>query len=265
MSKFVVTVFDSEKAAYEGSQAIKDLHNEGSIVAYAGAVISKDANGTVQVEDAADEGPVGTATGMLVGSLIGALAGPAGMVVGAATGSMSGWLVDLYNVGIDAQFLDDVSTALAPGKFAFVAEISEAWTAPLDAKMEELGGTVLRRWRIDVEDQQLEQDIEATNRELDELEEEWDSAVGEAKDKLKVKVDATREKFESLKTRASEKIESLQAESKAKIDTLNERIAAAKDDFKAKFEKRKTEITADYEKRVEKLKKSLSLTSNVAS
>lgn len=264
MSKFVLTVFDDEKAAYEGSQAIKDLHNEGSIVAYAGAVIFKDADGVVQVKNAADEGPAGTATGMLVGSLVGALAGPAGMAVGAATGTMSGWLVDLYNVGVDAQFLDDVNALLAPGKYAVVAEIAEGWTAPLDTKMEALGGTVMRRYRIDVEDEQIERDIEATNRELEELEEEWDNAIGEAKAKLKAKVDASRERLASLKARATEKVEALQAESKARLDKLNDQIAAAKADFKEKFEKRKAEITADYEKRTEKLNKATSLTTEAA-
>lgn len=255
MSKFVVTVFENEKAAYEGSQAMKDLHAEGSIVAYAGAVISKEQDGTVKMKDAADEGPIGTATGMLVGSLVGALAGPAGMAVGAATGGMSGWLVDLYNVGIDSQFLDDVSALLAPGKFAVVAEVAEGWTAPLDTKMEELGGTVIRRYRIDVEDQQIERDFRAMDAELTELEEEWNNAVGDAKEKLKAKVDATRAKIDGLKTRAKDKVESLKAESKAKLDKLNEQIAAAKDDMKAKFEKRKAEIKADFDKRIEALDK----------
>ena len=50
MSKFIVSVFDNEQAAYKGSQAMLDLHNEGDIVLFAGAVISKDSKGTVQIE-----------------------------------------------------------------------------------------------------------------------------------------------------------------------------------------------------------------------
>ena len=146
MSKFIVSVFDNETAAYEGSRAMLDLHAEGNIVLFAGAVISKDSKGTVQIEDAADEGPIGTATGMLVGSLIGAFAGPAGMAIGAAAGGTGGWFADMYNVGVDGQFLQDVGDLMQPGKSAVVAEIAEGWTTPLDTRIEELGGTVFRRY-----------------------------------------------------------------------------------------------------------------------
>ena len=181
MSKFVVAVFDDEKSAYNGSRALEQLDIEGSVAVYSAAVVSKDSEGTVQVEDAADEGPIGTATGMLMGSLIGAFGGPAGLAVGAAAGALGGWMADLYNVGVDGEFLNDVSRVLTPGKYALIAEVAEGWTAPLDTRMEELGGTVFRRWRIDVEDEQIERDIEATNQELNDLEEEWNQSVGEAK------------------------------------------------------------------------------------
>ncbi len=254
MSKFIVTVFDNEKAAYDGSRALRELYNEGSIVVYAAAIISKDENGEVQIKDGADEGPIGTATGMLIGSLIGAFGGPAGMAVGAYAGSLSGWMVDLYNVGVSTEFLDDVASVLTPGKYAVVAEVAESWTAPLDTRMEELGGTVFRRWRIDVEDEQIERDIEATNRELDELEEEWSNAVGEAKEKLKVKVDATRDKLQALNDKADKKMASLESEANAKIEKLDEQISKATDDLKTKFEKRREELKADFDKRIAKLK-----------
>lgn len=260
MSKFIVSVFDNEKAAYEGSRAMLDLHDEGNIVLFAGAVISKDSKGVVNIEDAADEGPIGTATGMLVGSLIGAFAGPTGMVAGAAAGSLGGWFADMYNVGVDGQFVNDVGELLLPGKCAVVAEVAEGWTAPLDTRMEELGGTVFRRYRIDVEDEQIERDIEATNRDLDELEEEWDRAVGDAKDKLKVKVDAAREKLTALNDKANKKLDSLKEEADAKIAKMNEQIAKAKDDVKAKYEKTRDQLKADYEKRSAKLGEAYKLT-----
>ena len=75
--KMIVVVFDNEKKAYEGSKALKDLHAEGSITLYASAVIAKDADGKVTVKQAADQGPLGTAVGLVTGSLIGLLGGPA--------------------------------------------------------------------------------------------------------------------------------------------------------------------------------------------
>ncbi|MGI9518608.1 MAG: DUF1269 domain-containing protein [Pirellulaceae bacterium] len=265
MSKFIVVVFLDEKAAYEGSRAVQDLHTDGNIVVYASAVISKDANGVVQLEDAVDEGPVGMATGMLVGTLIGMLGGPAGMVVGAATGTLAGTLGDLYNVGVDGQFLDDVGQVLVPGRFALVAEVAEGWTAPLDARMEELGGVVFRRYRMDVEDAQIERDIEATNRELDELEAEWNEAADRAKANVKAKVDYAKEKLQELQNKANVKIDSLKSEAEAKMAKLNEQIGKASADTRAKFEKQRQELEADYKERVAKLKQASSLTADALS
>lgn len=267
MSKFIVTVFDDEESAYKVSRAVLDLDNEGSIVSYAGAVISKDRNGVVNIEDAADEGPIGTATGVMLGTLLGGLGGvaalaaggPAGVVAagmagGMAAGGMGRWFADLYNVGVDGEFLEDVANVLTPGKYAVVAEVDEGWTAPLDTKMEQLGGVVFRRNRIDVEDAQIERNIEMTNRELDELEEEWNQSVGEAKDKLTAIVDAARNKLQSLDERRKAKLESLHKEADAKIAKLNEQIEKAEDETKARFEKRRNELKVEFSERTEKLK-----------
>ena len=254
MSKFIVSVFDNEKAAYEGSQALQELYRDGSIVVYAAAVISKDQNGQVQVKDAADEGPIGMATGMLVGSLMGVVGGPVGVAAGMTAGSLGGWMADLYNIGVSTEFLDDVATVLTPGKYAVVAEVAEGWTAPLDTRMEELGGTVFRRSRIDVEDEQIERDIEATQQDLEELQEEWENAVGETKVKLQAKIDATQNKLNSLQEKANKKITSLNDEADAKIEKLNAQIAKATGEFKTKFEKRRDELKTDFDQRIAKLK-----------
>lgn len=265
MSKFVVVVFDNEKAAYEGSRAVLDLDAQGNIALYAGAVVTKNQNGDVQIKDGIDEGPIGTAAGALLGGLIGAFGGPQTMAAGMLAGSMGGWIGDLYNVGVDGQFLDDVGKVLAPGKSAVVLEASEAWTTPLDSRMEELGGTVFRRDRIDVEDAQIERDIEATNRDLDELDAEWDQAVGEAKDKIKAKADATRAKLQRLQDRAAKKVEAIKADADAKIGKLDEQIAKASGDAKVRFQKRRNEIEAEYEQRSAKLKKACQLTAEALS
>ncbi|TWT76794.1 hypothetical protein CA13_72930 [Planctomycetes bacterium CA13] len=267
MSKFVVTVFDNEKAAYEGSKAMLQLDGEGSIALYAGAIITKGADGTVEIKDAVDEGPIGTATGMLLGTLIGALGGAgavaagaaagavgAGAAVGLAGGTLTGWYSDLYNVGVDGEFLSDVGALMLPGTSAVVAEVTEGWTTPLDSRMEKLGGVVFRRYRIDVEDNQIARDIEATNRELDELDAEWDQAVGEAKNKLQAKRDAAKAKLAALKDKVDNKVASLKEESDAKLQKLSDQIGAAKDDVKAKFETQKEQMKADYDERIGNLK-----------
>ena len=273
MSKFVVTVFDDEKSAYEGSKAMLALDSEGSIALYAAAVITKREDGKVEVKDAADEGPIGTATGMLLGTMVGALGGAAGVAAGAAAsavgtgmlagmagGSLTGWMCDLYNVGVDAEFLSDVGDLLTTGKSAVVAELTEGWTTPLDSQMEQLGGTVFRRYRIDVEDDQIARDIEATNREFDELDAEWEQAVGEAKEKLQAKKEAVKVKLQSLRDRADNKVAALKEEADAKLNKLSDQIATAKADAKEKFEAQKETMKADYDARIAKLKDAGQLT-----
>jgi len=79
MDKMIVVVFDSEIKAYEGSKALQELQEEGSINLYAKAVIARDASGKVTVKQQGDMGPVGTAVGLLTGSLIGLLGGELGL------------------------------------------------------------------------------------------------------------------------------------------------------------------------------------------
>ena len=260
MSKYVVTVFGDEKTAYEGARALGQLHDQGNIAVYEGAVLAKDESGKVRVLDGVEEAPFGMLGGMALGSLIGVLGGPAGVLVGAAAGSLSGMLVDLNITGVNDEFLDDVARELSPGTFAVAAEIEEGWTQPLDTQMEALGGTVYRSWRVDVEDAQIEREIEANDRELEELEQEWKQASDESKAKLQAKVDAVKAKFKGLQEKARKKIETLKQETDAKIKKLDEQIAKADADFKAKLEKTRADLKAGYEQRTAKLKQAAKLT-----
>ena len=254
MSKYIVSVFDEEKAVYEAARELGQLHDEGSIAVYEGAVLAKDDSGKVRVLDGLEEAPFGTLGGMLLGSLIGILGGPVGVAVGAAVGSLSGTLVDLNNAGVNDEFLDDVAKELSPGKYAVVAEVEEGWTLALDTRMEALGGTVYRSWRSDIEDAQINRDIEASERELAELKQEWRQASDESKAKLQAKVDAMKTKFKNLQDRAGKKVETLKQEFEAKSKKLDEQIAKADEDFKKKLEKSRADLKADYEQRAAKLK-----------
>ena len=253
MSKYIVSVFDEKRSAYDGARALLDLENEGSLVVYEGAIISKNDKGSVRIEDEAGEGPIGMVGGMLVGSLLGVLGGPVGMAVGAAVGTVGGGLSDLYNIGVGDDFLDEVGRKLTPGKSAVAAEVTENWTLPVDTRMEALGGTVFRTWRVDVEDEQIERDAEATRREMDELDEEWDHAVGEAKQKVKAKIDATRAKLKALDDRAKAKLATMKKEVKGKVEKLDAQIAKASAEMKQKYQKKRDELKADYDRRSEKL------------
>jgi uncharacterized membrane protein len=260
MDKMIVVVFDSESKAYEGSKALKELHDEGSITLYASAVIAKDAGGKVTVKEAADEGPLGTGIGLLTGSLIGLLGGPVGVAVGAYVGTFGGMLYDLANVGVGEDFLAEVGRQLQPGKTAVVAEVGEDWSMPVDTRMEATGGVVLRRGLGDVQDALIERDSDALEAEIAQLKAEYAQAKGDAKAKLQAKMDATKAKLQATHDRAKAALEAAKQKSDAKIKSLQEQAAKAKGDAKAKIEARVTEVRSDYKRRNDKLKQAWELT-----
>jgi uncharacterized membrane protein len=254
MSKMLVATFDEESKAFEGSRALTQLHRDGAISVYAAAVIGRDADGKISVKDEIDEGPIGTALGMMTGALIGMWGGPAGVVVGTAAGGMAGWAGDLFNLGVGADFVDDVGAQLEPGKTAVVAEIGENWVTPVDTRMAELGGTVIRRNRLDVEDEQIEREIAATKAELAELKAEYKAASAENKAKLQAKIDATKAKLSAAGDRAKAKADSYKKENEAKLIAVQAQMAEAKAEAKANLEKRSAELKSDYEARSNKVK-----------
>lgn len=255
MSKILVVVFDSEPKAYEGTQALRDLHLEGSISAYAAAVVARDEEGKVSIKDAGDEGPIGTAIGMMTGALVGMFAGPPGLVFGTAAGGLVGATADLFNFGFGADFVDEVAAELEPGKVAVVAEIEETWLTPLDTRMEELGGTVIRRYRMDVEDEQLDREIAAVRADYKALKEELAEADAENKEKVKAKLEATKAKLTEMSENAQARREKAKQEFIAKVDAIDKQIDEVDEAAKEKLEKRKAELKKQHKKRVKKLKK----------
>jgi uncharacterized membrane protein len=258
--KMIVVVFDNEKKAYEGSKALKDLHAEGSITLYASAVIAKDADGKVTVKQAADQGPLGTAVGLVTGSLIGLLGGPVGVAIGAYVGTVGGVLYDLAKVGVSEDFLSEVGQQLHPGKVAVVAEVWEEWVMPVDTRMEAAGGVVFRRARGEVLDYQIERDAAALKAEIADLKAEYARADKEAKEKLQAKMSAAKAKLQATQDRAKAALEATKREMDAKMKSLKEQMAKAQADRKAKLEKRIAEVQSDYTRRTDKLKQAWELT-----
>src|SRR5512139_1290179 len=172
MDKYLVIGFENELKAYEGSKALQGLQDEGSINLYAKAVVARDASGKVAVKQQGDMGPVGTAVGLLTGSLMGVIGGPVGMAGGATVGMFSGAVYDSAQLGIGMDFIDEVADYLRPGKAAVVAEVWEEWVVPVDTRMEQLGGVVFRRSRDEVLDIVMERDDRILAADLAELEAE---------------------------------------------------------------------------------------------
>lgn len=259
MDKVIAVVFNDEKQAYEGLRAFRDLHADGSITCYANAVVAKDPAGQVTVRDTT-ENPVGTFFGMLTGGLVGVLGGPLGVAVGASTGTMIGATFDLARAGISSDFMQEMSEYLLPGKTAVVAEVDEDWQAPIDTRMETLGGHVFRRNRIEIEDAYYQREVAAYRAELDALEAERQKASAERKARLEARIEDTRHKLQDKRDELTARIESVKREGEAKIESLQQQLKTAQDERKQRLETRLAEIRAQYRERSTKLHQAWELT-----
>ena len=260
MNKMLAIVFENETAASKGLSALHDLHRDGTLTLYANAVVAKNDKGEVEVKQAVERGPIGTAVGFAIGSLVGLLAGPVGLAVGASMGGLSGLVYDLNEAGVDVGFVEEVSNALSPGKVALLAEVEEMWMAPVDTRMSSLGGLVFRRLRSEVVDDQLAREAEAFDRELAQLKAELAEASEETKAAIQNQIDNTKKKIEEINKHAKEKYDKTVAEGKAKLEALEQQMAEASDRRKAKMEKRRAELKAEFEARSDKLDKAWKLT-----
>ena len=254
MEKMLVVVFNNEPSTYEGSRALNQLDAEGSITVHAESVIKKDANGRVSVMQAEGDFPVRTVSGTALGSLIGLLGGPVGLGIGAVAGAMAGSIGDLYVAGVNADFLDDVSAALTPGKCAVVADISEEWVTPADSRMEAVGGVVFRSPKTTVEDDQRARDVAELKEEIAQLKAEHAQARAEVKAKLQARIDALNGKLQEKLDQAKQRSEQIKGETDAKVQALQQKAAKAQGDAKRAFESRVAQIRAEYEERSRRLK-----------
>ncbi|TMM17125.1 MAG: DUF1269 domain-containing protein [Actinobacteria bacterium] len=148
----VVVNFPDESNAYEALTSVKELDSQGQLGVRAAAVVARHEDGSVVVKDEiGDSGLEGTATGGVLGLLIGILGGPLGVLIGGATGLLIGSLFDLEDSDQSESVLSDISQAIHAGHTALLAEVREQSHEVLDSAMSRVGGEVLRRSVADVE------------------------------------------------------------------------------------------------------------------
>jgi uncharacterized membrane protein len=255
MDKMMVVVFPEETAAYEGLKALKELHARADITLYAAAVVVKDSSGAISVKQAVDPGPLGTAVGMLTGSLVGLLGGPVGAAVGFATGGGAGFVFDLADLGIGASFLDDVSKALGPGKTAVLAEVQETWTTPVDTRLGQLGGVVFRRLRAEVVEEQMMRESDVFAAEMKQYRQAVAQATAATKVAVERDVSAAKARIEATLAHARAKAEQAKREMEAKLAALGDQMKRASEAQKAKIQTRLDAAKADYAVRNAKFEK----------
>ena len=260
MTEFAVVIFPDRAKAYDGLEALNQLHNEGSATVYATAVVHRDPDGSLRVDERSYEGPVGTALATLVGALIGVFGGPAGVVAGAATGTLIGGTHDLLHVDVSDDFLGETEQDLTPGKYAVVAEIAEDWTAPLDVRMARLGGTVVRESRDAFADTLMQQRADALRQSLKHFEAERAGARAvDMEGQLDAQLAREQKRLKAMAEKARRKIEERKAELNSKLDALRAQAAKASPDVRGRIDKRIDALRRDFEGREEKRRRAYEL------
>ncbi len=230
MERILAVVFDNEKKAYEGKTALRQLQQDGDIVVYGGAVVTKHADGTAGVKEFDDLAGIGGLTGTALGGLIGLLGGPVGVAVGAATGLAVGAIADVDyfdNARVGEDFVADLFKTLTPNKVAVVAEVEEEWTTPVDTRMEALGGTVYRRSMWEVRENADQKEIAAMKADLDQLKAEQAKVNAERKAKLQKKIETLQAKIDAQQKKAKERQSAFEARQKSKSEVLKSNAKAA--------------------------------------
>jgi uncharacterized membrane protein len=148
----VVVSFEADANAYEAMTKLKELDSQQQVDLRAAAVIVRHEDGQLEIKDEIDDNGVsGTATGGILGLLIGVLFGPFGVLIGGATGLLIGSLFDLEDDDDTESVLADISRQARPDHTTLLAEVGEPSPEVIDTAMSELGGDVLRRTVADVE------------------------------------------------------------------------------------------------------------------
>ncbi len=140
MSNLIVMTFNTRDAAGEVRQALRELERSGRLSLDDAAVIVKDADGKLNIDNEVDRGvKIGAIGGGLLGLLLSFMFPLAGIVVGAAGGALVGRMADL---GIDQQFVKDVSASLQPNSSALFVIVRDAAPDIVISALEPYQGTL---------------------------------------------------------------------------------------------------------------------------
>jgi uncharacterized membrane protein len=174
MENVVVVRFTEPSKAYEALSVLRQSSGEGRIELQSAAVVERAGDGTLRIpEDADNVGPVGMASGSLIGMLIGVLGGPLGVLVGWGAGALVGGAFDVERAVKSDEALTALGRAIPPESTAVIASVTEPAVEVIDGEMAKLGGEVTRRPTAQVLD------------ELEAAEEAADAAAREARRELR--------------------------------------------------------------------------------
>jgi uncharacterized membrane protein len=141
--QLIIAAFHDENGADAALKEIKAAKRDGWIKIDNAAVIRRDANDKLHINDTRD---MGGGKGAVVGGVIGAVVGvifPPALLASAGIGAVAGGLIAKFSDGgLPDSRLREIGEALKPGTSAIVAVIEHVWVAEVEAQMAAQGAQV---------------------------------------------------------------------------------------------------------------------------
>jgi uncharacterized membrane protein len=148
----IAVSFEDDQDAYKALTILEELDSQHRLAVREAVVVARGEDGKVVSKDRVESSALpGTASGGLIGLLIGILGGPVGMLVGGTYGLFVGSLFDIYDAGESDSALGEISSSVKIGHTGLLAVVDEQSADVVDAAMADIGGTVARRPVADVE------------------------------------------------------------------------------------------------------------------
>jgi uncharacterized membrane protein len=145
---------EKDENAYQALTDLKQLDSQDQIRITGAAVVSRDSEGRTNAKsEVGDDRYVGTASGGVIGLLVGIIGGPLGMLLGGTYGALVGSLFDVDEVETTESVLAEISKQVQPTRTALLAQVTEQSPEVIDAAMARLGGEVMRRPVVAVEEE----------------------------------------------------------------------------------------------------------------
>ncbi|MGZ4185590.1 MAG: DUF1269 domain-containing protein [Solirubrobacteraceae bacterium] len=142
----IAVSFEDNSNAYNALTRLKELETQQRVGVQEAAVVVRGEDGQVVEKDHVESAFLdGTASGGLIGLLLGIIGGPLGMLIGGTGGLMLGSLLDLDEIEESESALAAISSSVQPGRTALLAVVSEQSPEVVDSAMAGLGGDVFRR------------------------------------------------------------------------------------------------------------------------
>src|SRR3954465_2809072 len=143
MENVIAVSFAEDANAYEALTNLKELGDQGQVDLAGAAVVVREEDGKLAIKDeVGDIGYAGTATGGVVGLIIGILGGPIGVLLGGATGVLVGSLFDMDDLDESDSVLSEMSRTVSVGRPSVVAAVEEQSPEVVDSAIHRMDGTI---------------------------------------------------------------------------------------------------------------------------